>query len=112
MEIKEEDHQFVLYDGEEYVGEVDWDDFEGDIEIVRTFVRPEYGHRGLAAQLVQIMVDKAEKEGKKISPTCSYAAAQFEKHGEYLPVLSDKTHPRGGSTGSDNAVCEIPTRME
>jgi predicted GNAT family acetyltransferase len=91
MDIKEEDKKLVMHDGEsetaEYVGEIDWEDFEGDYEITRTFVKPEYGHRGLAAQLVLAMVEKAQSDGKKIVPTCPYAAKWFASHLEYEALL-------------------------
>jgi predicted GNAT family acetyltransferase len=109
MNIHEEDSKFTMYDDTEYVGEIDWEDFKGDYEVTRTFVRPEFGHRGLAAQLVEAMVEKARREGKKIIPTCPYAAAQFEKHSEYQPVLSEKTHMREDSEGLSGDSCDIPT---
>ncbi len=48
-----------------------------------TLVPPEIGGRGIAARLVEALVDDARKEGFKIVPQCSYVDAAFKRHPEW-----------------------------
>ena len=41
--------------------------------INHTVVKSEYGGRGIAKQLVSIIIDEARKQNIKIVPICSYA---------------------------------------
>lgn len=54
--------------------------------INHTFVRDDQRGKGLAAQLIKVVVDKAIAEDKKILPLCSYARAQFDKKPEYQAI--------------------------
>ncbi|MDO5062191.1 MAG: GNAT family N-acetyltransferase [Peptostreptococcaceae bacterium] len=64
--------------------------FKGEEEwhLDRTFVDSSLRGQGVAAKLVQAVVEKARAEGKKIVPVCSYAVAEFEKKTEYHDVLA------------------------
>lgn len=56
----------------------------GDIFVAdHTLVPPEIGGRGIAARLVEALVDDARKEGFKIVPQCSYVDAAFKRHPEW-----------------------------
>jgi uncharacterized protein len=55
------------------------------IEITHTFVDPSLRGQGIAGELVAMVVEKAQKEGLKIKPVCTFAGAYFEKH----PELND-----------------------
>lgn len=45
-----------------------------------------YGGRGIAKELVRLLVESAKKEGAKIVPVCPYVVNQFEKNEEYREV--------------------------
>lgn len=49
-------------------------------EITHTVVKPEYGGQGLAAKLVDKVVDEARENDVKIIPTCSYAKKKFDEN--------------------------------
>jgi predicted GNAT family acetyltransferase len=51
--------------------------------LTHTFVPPALRGKGLAAILVRNALDFARKEGKKVAPQCSYAAAYLDQHPEY-----------------------------
>lgn len=51
--------------------------------LTHTFVPPPLRGKGLAGRLTQAALDFARKEGKKVEPQCSYAAAFLNQHPEY-----------------------------
>jgi len=51
--------------------------------LTHTFVPPALRGRGLAGILTRAALDFARKEGKKVEPQCSYAAAFMEQHPEF-----------------------------
>ena len=55
--------------------------------INHTVVKSEYGGRGIAKQLVSIIVSEARKQGVKIVPICSYAQKMLLDKEEYQDVL-------------------------
>jgi len=64
---------------------------EGDtLKIIETYTPPEFRGRGLAGKLVKVALERAEREGLKVEPICSYALHYFIKHPEYRHLLSDK----------------------
>jgi predicted GNAT family acetyltransferase len=61
---------------------------EGDVLIIaHTVVPPEIGGRGIAGKLVEAALHYARKEGLKVRPDCSYAAAYMRRHPEYADLL-------------------------
>jgi len=54
-----------------------------------TFTPPAARGRGIAAQLVEAMIDDAKAQGFTIVPQCPYVAAQFRKHPEWAPYLAE-----------------------
>ena len=55
--------------------------------INHTVVKSEYGGRGIAKQLVSIIVNEARKQGVKIVPICSYAQKMLLGKEEYQDIL-------------------------
>ncbi len=51
-----------------------------------TWVDPSLRGRGIAAQLVEAVVNKAKTEGKMIIPLCSYARVLFERNKAYQEI--------------------------
>lgn len=54
----------------------------------RTFVDESLRGQGIAGKLVDVVVEKARKENKKIRPVCSYAVKAFENNSEFEDVLA------------------------
>lgn len=51
-----------------------------------TLVPPEIGGRGVAARLVEALVEGARADGDKIVPQCSYVEAAFRRHPEWADL--------------------------
>lgn len=78
---------FVEEDGN-IVGHLRYSLQENGIMILdHTEVDPSMSGKGLASKLVRHSVDFAREKNYKVHPLCTYAAKQFERHGEYKEVL-------------------------
>ncbi len=62
------------------------------IVIEHTFVNPELRGQGIAAQLVQKVVDLARSENKQILPLCPYAKKSFINTPEYADLWYKRTN--------------------
>ena len=51
-----------------------------------TLVPPEIGGRGVAARLVEALIEDARAQHFQIDPQCSYVAAAFDKHPEWAAL--------------------------
>ncbi|MEM9312172.1 MAG: GNAT family N-acetyltransferase [Pseudomonadota bacterium] len=73
--------------GEEAFGYLDWE--RGDTPDTRvathTIVPPEIGGRGVAARLVERLVEDARAEGFRIVPQCWYVAKTFNERADWAP---------------------------
>ena len=59
------------------------------IVIDRTFVNDDYRGQGIAAQLVDRVVEMAREENKKIIPRCPFAKGMLERNSSlYADVMS------------------------
>lgn len=56
--------------------------------IIHTGVPAAVGGRGVAAALTRAALDTARREGWKVRPQCSYAAAWLHRHPEYQDLLA------------------------
>lgn len=61
---------------------------DGSVAITHTGVPSAFEGKGIAAQLMQRVIADARAEGFKITPLCSYAAAQFRKHPDWQDLLA------------------------
>ena len=84
----EPNNQSLAFVNEVNAGECQFDIKDDKWYIVHTGVRPEYGGRGIAKQLVKRIIEEARKRGKKIVPICSYAQKMMLDNEEYKDVLS------------------------
>ena len=63
------------------IGRLTWKQREEGVRVAdHTLVPPEIGGRGIAAALVDALVDDAREQGFKIVPQCSYVEAKFRKN--------------------------------
>ncbi|PTQ84495.1 hypothetical protein C8U37_10862 [Trichococcus patagoniensis] len=63
-------------------------DGSGMIVIDRTFVNDDYRGQGIAAQLVERVVELAREENKKIIPICPFAKGMLERNSSlYADVM-------------------------
>lgn len=73
MEIKKGQNCYYIGEDEKnYKGILQYVEKDGKIDAQHTIVKPEFGGKGLAGELVNALVEDARKESKKIIPTCSY----------------------------------------
>lgn len=89
MEIKVvEDFMYILNENGEKMGHIQFEvKDENVLDLAHTVVYPEHRGKGLAEKLVLAFIDKADKEGKKIIPSCPYAAEWFQKNEGYQHYL-------------------------
>ncbi len=57
------------------------------IIVDHTFVDPSLRGQGIAAKLMQRVIDMAREENLKIVPVCSYAVAAFKRNPDFQDVL-------------------------
>ena len=77
--------------GSDHIGRLTWvahRDVQGrEVRVAdHTLVPPAIGGRGIAAMLVEALVEDARAQGFKISPLCSYVVAKFEDHPDWADV--------------------------
>ena len=62
---------------------------EGDVlAVTHTEVPPQAQGRGVAALVVQALLDHARAEGLKVRPRCSYVVAYMRRHRETQDLLA------------------------
>lgn len=80
--------RFVLSDGEEEIGAIEYREGQGRINAIRTFVQPAYRKHGYATQLLDALVSYARSQNAKIVPVCSFTKEAFAQHPErYQDVM-------------------------
>ncbi|MGX7893902.1 GNAT family N-acetyltransferase [Tsuneonella sp. HG222] len=62
----------------------------GDTRIANhTYVPQEARGKGIAAALVDALIEDARKEGFKVEPSCSYVEAAFRRHPEWADLRAE-----------------------
>lgn len=92
MEVKHiidgDSGEFQLIENGARIGEVSYDILEdGSLSLYHTGVNPEQQGRGLGNKLINIIVDYARENNKKIVPVCSFAVRLFEINPKIQDVL-------------------------
>ncbi|MDY6065850.1 MAG: GNAT family N-acetyltransferase [Finegoldia sp.] len=77
----------AAYDDEKIVGECTYIEDQGLWTIDHTQVMDDYKDQGIEERLVEELVKQAREKGVKITPMCSIAKGEFDKHEEYRDVL-------------------------
>jgi uncharacterized protein len=75
-------------EGSDHVGLLTWVRRDNERVAEHTLVPPAIGGRGVAAKLVEALVEDARQQGFLIVPTCSYVAVAFKRHPEWGDLLS------------------------
>lgn len=80
-------HRFHV-DVDGYRGALDYVLRDGVMVITHTGVPRAIGGRGVAAALTRVALDAARREGWKVLPACSYAAAYLRRHPEFTDLVA------------------------
>lgn len=93
IEHVEEKHIFFLYsEQEDKMGEIKYIPAADDeLYAVHTEVYTDYEGQGLAAKLLDALVEYARANSKKIVPTCPYVIASFKKYPERYKDVMKRT---------------------
>lgn len=75
-------------DVEGHRGVVDYRLRDGVMVITHTGVPDAIGDRGVAAELTRVALETARREGWKVVPACSYAAAFIRRHPAFADLLA------------------------
>ncbi|WP_235941755.1 GNAT family N-acetyltransferase [Paenibacillus puerhi] len=87
LELEKAGNGFVIREAGKRIGEITYAPIDSFTWVLNhTYVTPEYRGRDIAQRLLRRVAEEARSEGKKIVPTCSYAAVQFKRHAEYADV--------------------------
>ncbi|MDP3437669.1 MAG: GNAT family N-acetyltransferase [Bacteroidales bacterium] len=70
-------------------GYVEYENYEGGLDLTHTIVPKAIGGRGVAADLVKYVLDYAAQNSLKVKPTCSYVKVYIDRHKEQYGHLED-----------------------
>ncbi|MGB9758559.1 MAG: GNAT family N-acetyltransferase [Thermoproteota archaeon] len=86
-ESKEEGQFFIELEGKKAV--LDFVKKGNEVYVTHTYTPPEFRGRGIAAKLMEALIDYCKKNNMRIYPICSYAVSFFEKNAELKNMLSE-----------------------
>ena len=90
MDFKENSEKIWLENEEgKIVAYVEFPEVNGVANVMNTVVDKSLRGQGIAGKLLTALVEKMEKEGRKLELTCSYAIDWFEKNKGHENVLAD-----------------------
>lgn len=72
--------------GSAHIGRLTWTQRGGARVAEHTLVPTAIGGRGVAARLVEALVEDARTLGFAVVPQCSYVEAAFRRHPEWAPL--------------------------
>lgn len=83
-----DEHRYEAHIDGELAGHLAYLLLPGDIRLVATEVRSEFGGRGVGGALVRTALDDAAADGtRRVVPVCSFVQAWIGKHPAYAPLL-------------------------
>ena len=90
MEFKENTEKIWLENEEgKIIAYVEFPMINGTANVMHTVVDSSLRGQGVAGRLMEALVEKMEKEDRKLELTCSYAVDWFNKNREHENVLAD-----------------------
>lgn len=89
MDFLREENRFYLDDANgENIAEITMSPTSETLKIIdHTWVDDSLRGQGVAAKLVEAVVNDAREKGYKILPLCPFAKSEFERKSEYADVL-------------------------
>ncbi|MNH99807.1 Acetyltransferase (GNAT) family protein [compost metagenome] len=85
-------NSFVLSGTAGTIGEITYQLVDVDTWLVdHTYVNPAHRGHGFARLLLDLVVEEARENGRKIVPSCTYALEQFQQNAEYADVWEKST---------------------
>jgi uncharacterized protein len=81
-------HRHTMLVGGEAVSFLEYADHGSSFVITRVVTVPQHRGRGLAARLVEHVVDEVSADGRPITPVCSFAVDWFDRHPERAGLLA------------------------
>lgn len=89
MDFSKEENRFYLDDKNgENIAEITMSPTSETLKIIdHTWVDESLRGQGVAARLVEEVVNDAREKGYKILPLCPFAKSEFERKSEYADVL-------------------------
>ena len=88
--------RFELYEDGELAGFAECVPEGEAAAITHTEVDPARGGRGLAGELVRVMLDTLRDRGTPVLPYCSFVAGYIGKHPEYVSLVPQPLRGRFG----------------
>lgn len=88
-EVRGEGGRYVAHIvGEDHTGQLDWEHSDqADVRIAtHTIVPPEIGGRGIAALLVNRLIEDARERGFRVVPQCWYVAKKFDENPDWAEL--------------------------
>ena len=82
MEYIYKENGLFVYENDVEVGKAICRYSEDTVNILHVIVNPSMRGRGIAAELVERVVNNAKEKGMSVIPTCSYAAAWVRNNKE------------------------------
>ncbi|MCD8351929.1 MAG: N-acetyltransferase [Planctomycetaceae bacterium] len=79
IEHDQDGGRFVAYGDDGQMGEIAYEQREGDLWATHTYVDNRYRGHGVASGLLDALAEYARQEGKKIVAICSFVAGEFER---------------------------------
>ncbi|MGP1434844.1 MAG: GNAT family N-acetyltransferase [Catonella sp.] len=90
MEFKENTEKIWMENEEgKIIAYVEFPKINGTANVMHTVVDSSLRGQGVAGRLMEALVEKMEKEDRKLELTCSYAVDWFNKNREHENVLAD-----------------------
>lgn len=100
MEFKENEEKIWLEDNEgKIIAYVEFPEVNGVADVRHTVVDASLRGQGIAGKLMMALIEKMEKENRKLELTCSYAIGWFNKNRGHENVLADakKEYEKAGN---------------
>jgi hypothetical protein len=83
--------RYELRDGDELIGFTEYHFHRGELAVLHTEIRDEFGGRGLGGELVRGVLDDARTRGLKVLPYCPFVRGWMARHPEYQDLVP-QTH--------------------
>jgi predicted GNAT family acetyltransferase len=79
--------RFELWEDGELAGYADTVTADGVVAVPHTEVEPARTGRGLAGELVRVLLDTTRSRGQQVLPQCPYVSAWIRRHPDYVDLV-------------------------